>query len=176
MDLCSTALPSKRLSLRAFTADDAAEVFDAVTPTLTRYMSFEPSPSREAFAEIWQEWLPQMTAGTAAFLVVRANTTGELLGVAGLHGIGGDEPEAGIWIREPAHGRGYGREAISAMIRWASTFFGARGFRWPVVEENWPSRRLAESLGGVIVGRGRLCKPGGIEHPEVIYRIPTLRA
>jgi RimJ/RimL family protein N-acetyltransferase len=173
MDLRSTTLVSKRLSLRAFTAEDAAEVFEAVTPTLTRYMSFEPAASLEAFAIIWQQWLTQMAAGTAIFLVVRANPSGELLGVAGLHGIGADEPKTGIWIRETAHGYGYGREATATIIAWTSISFGARCFLWPVAEKNDPSRHLAETLGGKIVGRGRLLKPLGVEYPEVIYRIPA---
>ncbi|MGH7029885.1 MAG: GNAT family N-acetyltransferase [Stellaceae bacterium] len=173
MDLRSTTLRSERLSLEAFTADDAAEVFDAVTPALTRFMSFEPSPSLEAFGEVWQEWLPQMAASTAAFLVVRENQTGQLLGVAGLHRIDSGEPEAGIWIKERAHRRGFGREAVSVIIAWASADFGATGLLWPVMEENHQSRRLAESLGGVIVGRDCLRKANGVEHPEVIYKIPA---
>lgn len=147
VDLRSTKLASSRILLTAFRAEDAEEIFAAVTPAVTRFMSFEPSPSLEAFAEIWQQWLSQMAAGTAAFLVVRGKETGELLGVAGLHGIGAEEPEAGIWIRETAHGCGYGREATVTIIAWASISFGARSFLWPVAELNGPSRRLAEALG-----------------------------
>lgn len=173
MDLRSTKLSSGRIVLTAFRAEDAAEIFAAVTPAVTRLMSFEPSPSLAAFAEIWRQWLPQMAAGSAVFLVVRTNTTGELLGVAGLHGVDGDEPETGIWIKETAQGRGYGREAIALIVAWASVSFGARGLRWPVAEANGPSRRLAESLGGKIVGHGRLLKLLGVEYTEVIYRIPA---
>jgi RimJ/RimL family protein N-acetyltransferase len=96
VNLRSTKLPSGRIVLTAFRAEDAAEIFAAVTPAVTRFMSFEPSPSLAAFAEIWRQWLPQMAGGSAVFLVVRTNTTGELLGVAGLHGVDGDEPETGI--------------------------------------------------------------------------------
>jgi hypothetical protein len=38
---------------------------------------------------------------------------------------------------------------------------------------NGPSRRLAESLGGTIIGTQLLRKADGVEHPEVVYRIPA---
>ena len=99
MDLRKTVLSSKRLSLKAFAPDDAAEIFAAVTPTLTRFMAFEPSPSLDAFASVWGAWLPQMAAGMELLLVVRSKSAGEFLGIAGLHGIGNPEPETGIWIK-----------------------------------------------------------------------------
>lgn len=173
MDLRRTALSSKRLALTAFVPDDAAEIFAAVTPTLTRFMAFEPSPSLDAFAGVWRAWLPQMAAGTELILVVRSKATGEFLGVAGLHGIGNAEPEAGIWIKESAHGLGYGREAVAAAITWAGRALAVPAFLYPVVEANRPSRRLAESLGGVAIGTRRLRKSAGIEYPEVVYRVPA---
>jgi RimJ/RimL family protein N-acetyltransferase len=173
VDLRRTTLSSDRLSLAAFTPRDAAEVFDAVTPTLTRFMAFEPSPSLPAFAGVWGAWLPRMAAGTELYLVLRLKATGEFPGIAGLHGVGKSEPETGIWIRENAHGFGYGREAIATLTAWAGRECGAQAFIYPVVEENGPSRRLAEGLGGVVVGTRLLRKSADIEHPEVVYRIPA---
>src|SRR5205807_3377603 len=88
-----------------------------------------------------------------------------------LHGIGRGEPELGIWIKEAAHGRGYGREAIAALLRWAGAHLGVTGFVYPVAEGNGPSRRLAESLGGAIIAMRKLRKPTGVILDEVVYRI-----
>jgi RimJ/RimL family protein N-acetyltransferase len=93
------------------------------------------------------------------------------LGAAGLHDIGNEEPEIGIWLKEAAHGLGYGREAIAAMVAWASTNVGATSVIYPVVEINHPSRRLAESLSGVIAGH-RVLKKAKASFNEVVYRIP----
>jgi RimJ/RimL family protein N-acetyltransferase len=172
-DLRSIALMSARLSLRSFTAADAPESFAASTPTLTRFMGWDPSPSLEAFAEVWREWLPQMASGTDLALVVRLKSTGEFLGMAGLHHIGCAEPEIGIWIKEAAHGSGYGREAVATAIAWASEPVGASGFIYPVAVQNKPSRRLAESLGGSHASVRELRKPSGVVLEEVIYRIPA---
>jgi hypothetical protein len=55
VNLRNTDLSSPRLSLKAFVAEDAREVFDAVTPSLTRFMSFEPSPSLDVLDRKWFE-------------------------------------------------------------------------------------------------------------------------
>ena len=173
MDLSSVNLSSQRLFLKSFSPEDALEVFEAVTPTITRFMGFEPAPSLEAFEQIWQNWFPLMHSGTDAHFVVRANSNLEFLGVVGLHDLEDAEPKVGIWIKETAHGSGFGREAVAALISFAASELGKRAVLYPVVEKNYPSRRLAENLGGILVGSRLLQKAGGIEHPEVIYRIPA---
>ncbi|WP_207459360.1 GNAT family N-acetyltransferase [Azospirillum sp. SYSU D00513] len=173
MDLRNTALASERLSLRSFTPGDAPEIFAAVTPTLTRFMVFDPSPSLVSFSEVWRIWLPNMAAGTDLYLVVRATGSGEFLGLTGLHGIGAPEPEAGIWIKESAHGSGFGREAVSTLVGWAGRVIGVRSILYSVAEENRPSRRVAESLGAHVVGTSKLPKAGGVLHPMLVYRIPV---
>ena len=172
MDLSLVSVSSQRLLLRPFAPEDAVEVFAATTPTFTRYMGWEPPPSLEAFAPIWQSWSPKMHAGTDIFFVVRLRSTLEFVGMAGLHDAYAPEPEAGIWIKECRHGHGYGREAVAAVIACAGSKLGKPAVVYPVVLQNGPSRRLAESLGGTLVGTRTLSKPDGI-HPEVVYRIPA---
>jgi hypothetical protein len=93
-DLTSVKPFANRLALRAFTPADAPEIFAAVSPTITRFMAWDPLPSPAAFAEVWRQWLPRMTAGTDLSLVIRLRATDEFLGVAGIHGIGSAEPAA----------------------------------------------------------------------------------
>jgi RimJ/RimL family protein N-acetyltransferase len=172
-DLTSIALFANRLALRAFTPADAAEIFAAATPTITRFMAWDPSPSLTAFAEVWRQWLRRMTAGTDLSLVIRLRATDEFLGVAGIHRIGSPEPEVGIWLKEPAHGLGYGREAIGTIVQWAPSHIGAAALIYPVAKQNLPSRRLAESLHGAVVGERDLRKSNGVVLDEIVYRIPA---
>ena len=88
--------------------------------------------------------------------------------MVGLHGIGDAEPELGVWIKESAHGQGYGREAVRAVVTWASQRLDIRMFAYPVAERNVASRRLAEALNGVVVGSRSRPK-----FAEVLYRIPA---
>jgi RimJ/RimL family protein N-acetyltransferase len=173
MDLSLVSLSSQRLFLKSFASEDALEVFEATTPTLTRFMTWEPARSLEAFAPIWQSWIPKMCAGTDVHFVVRLNTTLEFLGMAGLHNTSAAEPETGIWIKESQHGFGYGREAVAAVISFAARNLGKPAVMYPVVEQNGSSRRLAESLGGSIVGTRLLRKTDGVKHSEVVYCIPA---
>jgi RimJ/RimL family protein N-acetyltransferase len=173
VNLSSVSLSSQRLLLKSFTGDDAREAFLAATPSVARFMSWEPAPSLDAFELIWQSWIPKMRAGTDVSLTVRHKPSLEFLGTAGLHNTDATEPEVGIWIKESRHGYGYGREAVAIIVAFVANDLGKQAVVYPVVEQNGPSRRLAESLGGEIIGTRLLRKPSGVEHPEVVYRIPT---
>lgn len=168
MDLSSVSLSSQRLLLQSFTGDDAREAFEGATPTIARFMVWEPASSFESFAPIWQSWIPAMRAGTDVNFTVRHNPSREFLGAAGLHHIDADEPEVGIWIKEAQHGYGYGREAIATIVAFAGDELGKRAVLYPVIEQNGPSRRLAEGLGGRVIGTRLLRKGSG-----VVYRIPA---
>jgi RimJ/RimL family protein N-acetyltransferase len=173
MDLSSTSLRSSRVVLRSFGPGDAREVFAAATPTLTRYMTWDPAPCLEAFEKIWRGWLPMMAKGTDMHLVVRLRASQEFLGMAGLHNIGALEPDAGIWIKEAKHGNRYGRDAVAAVVSFAARTLSRKAVLYPVAEANGPSRRLAQSLGGKIIGKRLLRKSSGSEYPQVVYRIPV---
>lgn len=174
---CCTDRPQfPRLLLRQFTADDATEIFRCVTLGLTRFMAWEPPSSLEAFAEVWRRWIPAMELGTEIYFVVRRSGDQrrrredgdqECLGLIGLHDIGSQRPELGLWIKETARRQGYGREALTLVTSWASACLAPDGFVYPVAEQNIPSRRLAEALGGQVTG----IRPGR-KYNAVIYHIP----
>ena len=62
---------------------------------------------------------------------------------------------------------------FAAVIRWASEKFHPFGFLWPVVDENTPSRRLAEAVRGEIIGTRQRHKAGDKDRTLVLYRIPA---
>ncbi|HEL2978285.1 TPA: GNAT family N-acetyltransferase [Stenotrophomonas maltophilia] len=161
-------IDSPRLCLRPFTPGDADEVFAGITPGLTRYMAFEPPPSKAAFDAVWRTWLPTIADGSDITFVIRRRVDGIFLGLAGLHHAGEAEPELGIWIAEVMHGHGYGREAVAAVWSSASRRLRCAAFRYPVAEQNGSSRALAESLGGQPVAR----EPG-VKYTAIVYRIPA---
>ncbi|HHV7320841.1 MULTISPECIES: GNAT family N-acetyltransferase [Stenotrophomonas] len=162
------SIDSPRLCLRPFASGDADEAFAGITPGLTRYMAFEPPPSKEAFAAVWQAWLPAIADGTDITFVIRRRVDGVFLGLAGLHRTVDAEPELGIWIAEAMHGHGYGREAVAAVWSSASQRLSCAAFRYPVAEQNRSSRSLAESLGGEPVAREQ-----GVKYTTIIYRLPA---
>ncbi|RUU74370.1 GNAT family N-acetyltransferase [Mesorhizobium sp. M7A.F.Ca.MR.362.00.0.0] len=165
-----TEINSDRLRLRPFTADDAEDLFVAITPAITRFMQWEPPRSLAAFAEVWRSWLSPIQDGSDLHFVVRALVDDRCLGLVGLHAAKTVCPELGIWIREDAQGNGIGQEAIAAVAQWASEALEPDCFEYPVAERNVASRRIAERLGGVIVGSRSSPK-----YNAVVYRIRNLR-
>ncbi|ESY72901.1 acetyltransferase [Mesorhizobium sp. LNHC252B00] len=161
---------SERLRLKLFTADDAEDLFAAITAAITRFMQWEPPQSLVAFAEVWQSWLAPIHDGSDLHFVVRALANNRCLGLVGLHAAKTACPELGIWIREDAQGNGIGREAIAAVAGWASEILGPDCFEYPVAESNVASRKVAERLGGVIIG-----SRSNPKYAAVVYRIPTFR-
>ena len=170
-DTDSLTLKTARLSLKPFSLRDADEAFSCISPSMTRFMTWDPPASRQEFDGIWSEWLTGAADGTEFVFAVRHRTTDQFLGLAGLHRLRSDSPELGIWIREDKQGMAFGREAVQAVLEWASTVSQAPGFCYPVAEENVASRKIAESLGGQVVGHQSTPK-----YESVTYQIPRVDA
>ena len=75
-------------------------------------------------------------------------------------------PELGLWLKESAHRQGFGRD-VAALVEWGHAFLGKGSFIYPVAVQNISSRRIAENLGGEIIGTRTNSK-----YDSVIYRIP----
>jgi RimJ/RimL family protein N-acetyltransferase len=172
-DLSQTLMASARLTLRALTAADAAEAFAEANARIAKFMSWNPPASERELKAIWLGLISHMKAGKELSLVIRLTSTNEFIGRASLHPADANLLEAGIWIKESAQGRGYGLEAVAAVINWASEGFHPSGFLYPVVDENTPSRRLAEALRGEIIGTRQRHKAGDKDRKLLLYRIPA---
>lgn len=172
-DLSRATITSNRLVLRSITASDAVKSFEEANATIARFMSWNPAASLEDFEAIWQERLTNMAAGRELSLVIRLASTDEFLGRASLHSADDLLLETGLWIKQAAQGFGYGREAVAAVVKWASERFHPSGFLYPVVDENTPSRRPAEALRGEVIGTRQRHKAGDQKRTLLLYRIPA---
>ena len=114
-----------------------------------------------------------MVAGKDLTMAIRLAATQEFIGVVGLHSAEDSLLETGLWIKLSAQRHGYGREALSALLAWAARRFRPSGFLYPVVDENSPSRGLAESLGGEVIGSRQRRKHGDVGRTLLHYRIPV---
>ena len=157
---------SARLRFTPFALEDAVEVYACITPEVTRFMRWDP-PSFEAFRARRIAELRDDGRSDRSF-VIRRRDTSECLGVTAVEGMADPVPEIGLWLRADAHGRGFGSEAVAALIAWAATHLGRGAFDYPVAVENTASRRIAERLGGTVVARSSTAK-----YEAVVYRIPA---
>ena len=78
-----------------------------------------------------------------------------------------ESPELGLWIKESAHGQGFGREVVAAVAEWAYKTLGKKSFVYPVAVKNTASRRIAEGFHGEIIETRTSPK-----YESVVYRIP----
>jgi RimJ/RimL family protein N-acetyltransferase len=156
---------SARLQLSSFKMADAEEVFDCITPAITRFMRWEAPRSLSAYKARREAWLQAADPSDFSF-VIRRSDTKECLGIAGLEQADQPMPELGIWMKETAHGQGYGGEAVRAIAEWATKHLGKETFLYPVAVENIASRRIAEKLHGEIIGTRTNPK-----YESVVYKI-----
>jgi RimJ/RimL family protein N-acetyltransferase len=173
MDLSGLEIETDRLRLRAYRNSDAQEIFEAMTPEVARYMSFEPSRDVDEILSLGRVWTINQQAGREVSVVIRRDEDGRFVGMCGLHYRDDPVPEVGIWIRADAHRQGFGRESVGAIVRYAGAVLGETSVVYPVVAENTPSRRVAESLGGELFDRRTMTKPSGVTYEMVVYRVST---
>jgi RimJ/RimL family protein N-acetyltransferase len=156
---------SLRLQLSQFQMIDAQDVFACITPAIARFMPWEP-PS-------WSEYLARCEKRAQApepnnfsFAIWRLDNR-ECLGMASFEDADSVSPEVGLWLKESAHGQGFGREVVAALVEWGHATLGKESFIYPVAVQNTGSRRIAEILHGEIIGNRKNPK-----YDSVVYRIP----
>jgi RimJ/RimL family protein N-acetyltransferase len=124
-------------------------------PQVVRHMGGRPLGSEEvwrrllAYAGLWS------VAGHGYWLI-EEGSSGRFVGEAGLgdfrRGLGPDfdgAPEGGWTLSPWAHGQGFAREAMGAILAWADDALKARRSVCIIDPENDPSLRLAARLGYV---------------------------
>jgi RimJ/RimL family protein N-acetyltransferase len=158
-------IQSPRLQLSHFRMMDAQEIFGCITPAIARFMPWEP-PS-------WSEYMTRCEKRVQApepnkfSFVIRRLDNRECLGMASLEDADSVSPELGLWLKESAHGQGFGREVVAALVEWGHATLGKASFIYPVAIQNIASRRIAENLHGEIIGNRTNPK-----YDSVVYKIP----
>ena len=158
-------IQSPRLQLHQFEMADAEEVFACITPKIARFMSWEP-PTRSEYVARCEARLQAPELNTFSF-VIRRRDSKECLGMAAVEQCDTESPELGLWMKESAHGQGFGREVVAAIAEWAHKTLDKKSFIYPVAVQNIASRRIAERLHGEIIENRTNPK-----YDSVVYKIP----
>lgn len=113
-----------------------------------------------------------MAVGDQLVMAILETETGQFSGVCAIHG---KEPgvtaELGIWLKKSSQGKKLGREAIMRLVQWARANLVLSGLVYPVDRDNIPSRKIAESLGGIVVAEGQRTSLSDTSLNEQVYRI-----
>lgn len=172
--LSELEIRSERLLLKPIEPRFAEDVFREFTPTITRFMFPRPADSIEETLEFVRSSQAGAARGTDLIFAVLLNESEEFMGCCGIHfRRNPSTPELGIWIKASGHGSGYGREAVHALKEWADKTFVCEYFIYPVDRQNQPSRKIAESLGGVVADELQSTTMSGTTLDELVYHIPS---
>jgi len=151
MDAPQDTFRTTRLHLDSLVSTDAETLFayrgdDAVA----RYQGWRPKDLAEARRFIdEQQSTPFRRPDSWAQLAIRDRDTGELLGDLGVHfpASPDDAIEFGVSLRPDRQGKGYAREAMSAMLDASFSDWGYRRAVGSVDPRNVASIALLKSLG-----------------------------
>ena len=155
-ELCIPSLESERLHLRAPRMKDATAIAALANNRKIAEMTASiPHPYRLADAETWIGGLVDRSVG-AAFAIFEKKG-GAFVGICSYEWRGETIPEIGYWAGEPFWGRGYGTEAVRAMIDHAFTATDLEALAASCRVTNIASRRVLEKCGFQWTGAG-LCR------------------
>ena len=147
----TTYFETERLVARSFTPADA-EAFAAYRgdPDVARYQSWSDFTidDAHAFVESLQAEQPGVPGDWFQF-ALESRADGVLVGDLAFH-IDEDEPrqaEIGFTLDPAQQGRGYGTEAVTALLDWAFPQFGLHRVIAIIDVRNTPSSALVERLG-----------------------------
>ena len=117
---------SLRLQLSQFQMMDAQEVFGCITPAIAKFMPWEP-PSWSEYVTRCEKRVQAPEPNKFSFVIRRLDNR-ECLGMASLEDADSVSPELGLWLKESAHGQGFGREVVAALVDWGHATLGKRSF------------------------------------------------
>lgn len=171
MDLNSVEINSERLKLVPITLEFTDPIFHEFTPEVTSLMFPKPAETPEDTKKFISDSLEKLSKGDTLQTVILDKQTGEFLGCEGLHSVNTSTPELGIWIKSSAWGKGIGKEAITALKEWADKNVEYKYIKYPVDKRNIPSKKIPESLGGVVEDEYSLTSQSGKVLDLIEYRI-----
>ena len=157
-----TELLTQRLVLRAYRAEDACMVSDAIEESRSALERWTPEiASRRSVAEVSAGLATLESAWRSRRKLVFGmfdRSTERFVGEVGLYTIDWDTRAAtiGIWVRESARGCALAQEGFAALSSHAARELGLERLDAHIQPANTSSRRLAERVGfrlhGTVLG------------------------
>lgn len=171
MNLLNVSIESERLKLIPTSKEYAQGIFKEFSDDLTVFMYPKPAKKINETLSFINLARQAMGKGEQLQVVILNKITGEFIGHGGISSLNTNTPELGIWIKKSAHGHKYGSEAVKALKEWIDKNKSYKYIIYPVDKRNIPSRKIAESLGGVIEDEYKKESMAGRILDEVEYRI-----
>lgn len=161
--LIAPVIETERLRLRPLKAED----FDPVCriwsdPENVRFVGGKPSPPSRSWSRVVSSagYWPILGYG---YWALEEIASGDFIGLVGFADFKRDEPagfsgdaEIGYVIDKAVHGKGYGREAMTACMKWMDETHGRSRTICMIEPGNTASIRIAQRLGYQTYGEGEI--------------------
>lgn len=138
-------MKTERLILTPFEMKYLRDYFEGFDGEVTRYQWPEPFARIEDARAALRTFLDEMERGDTLLLSILSGD-GRFLGSVEVHGLRGDCPELGIWLRASERNRGYAQEALRAVLGDVRSKYGKRAFFYEADVRNAASLRLLHAL------------------------------
>ncbi|MHC5202232.1 GNAT family N-acetyltransferase [Myroides sp. LJL119] len=143
------AFDSERLHFQIVHEKFKQDIFNALTPTVAKFLPFIPTGKLEDTQGFIDYSLNQLEKKQDITLVASDKRSGEFIGCCGIHDICNESISLGIWLKESAFGKGYGKELIEALEKFVFLNLDVDYLIYNVEKDNTGSIRIAEKLGYV---------------------------
>lgn len=157
-------IATERLEMRPVSVQWLDEIFEENNGNVGRYfLKF----AMKGDAQTWiNENRRQFERGEKMEMVVLDVVSKEFLGMVSLQRLN-IFPECGIWIKEGAQRKGFGKEAVKALLDWAKSTYGAeQKIRYLVERDNLASIKLAQAL--QMEQKGEIANEDGVIFEEFL--------
>lgn len=138
-------LRTERLVIQPFREDFLEDYYREFTDEITRYQYPDPFPDRKAAKDLVSVFVADMERGDMLELVI-LTPRGEFLGSMEAFGLKEEAPEVGLWLKRDAQGKGYGHEALKALLDYLNGTGHYKHYIYEADVRNLPSIRLAEKF------------------------------
>lgn len=136
---------SERLSVVPFDMKYLNDYFMDFDEEIAKFQWPDPFKSIDDARNIIQEFLNEMERGETLFLSILSKNE-EFLGGVEIHGLTGDCPELGIWIKKSAQNKGYAYEALCTALDYAYSRYNKDKFFYEADIRNEASIKLLHKL------------------------------
>ncbi len=147
-------LNTERLRLRAHRVNDYEDCCNMWSdPAVTRFIGGRPSTTQQTWSRLLT-YMGHWKAMGFGYWAIEEKATGVYAGEIGFADFKRDiaesmrnAPEIGFALRSTMHGRGYGTEAVGAVVAWGDLYLPSPRTVALVNEENQRSLRILERFG-----------------------------
>lgn len=163
-------IKTERLELVNISLHFYQAIFENFTPKVATFMYPAPFENISIVRSFIDTAINKNNEGLDFQLVITTKEN-EFIGLIGLHHIDREIPEFGIWIKESAWGKGYGKEAVHGLYNIAKNQLKYDIIKYPVDVNNVSSKKIPESLNATTGDTYELKTPSGKILDCVDYKI-----